>query len=128
MPFSGKILIVDDESHVRKFIGLVAKELGSPVLVEAVNGEEAVGKYAQEAPDLVLLDVNMPVMDGLEALRALLQQDPEAVVIMLTSLANRSTIEECIKAGATGYIRKDTPKDVILAELKAIVRDCFEEN
>jgi len=126
MPFDGKILIVDDEPHVRKFIGLVARGLGSPVLVEAADGEEGLAKYAAETPDLVLLDVNMPVLDGLEALKLLRQRDPNAVVVMLTSLANRHTIEECVKLGAVGYIRKDTAKNTILAELSTIVRDCFE--
>lgn len=127
MPFDGKILIVDDEAHIRKFVGHVVRQLGSPVLVEAANGEEALVKYAEESPDLVLLDVNMPVMGGLQALQELLKRDPEAMVVMLTSLANRSTVEECIKTGAAGYIRKDTPKEAILASLSGILRDNFEE-
>lgn len=127
MPFDGKILIVDDEAHIRKFVGHVVRQLGSPVLVEAANGKEALVKYAEESPDLVLLDVNMPVMGGLQALQELLKRDPEAMVVMLTSLANRSTVEECIKTGAAGYIRKDTPKEAILASLSGILRDNFEE-
>jgi CheY-like chemotaxis protein len=128
MAFSGKILIVDDEAHVRKFVGLIAKSLGTPSLIEAANGQEAVAQYAAQAPDLVLLDVNMPVMDGLSALTAIRQQDPEAVVVMLTSLVNRQTVETCLKAGAAGYVRKDTPKDEIQAELAAIVRETFAED
>jgi len=69
----------------------------------------------------------MPVMDGLGALAAIRQQDADAVVVMLTSLVNRQTVETCLKAGAAGYVRKDTPKDEILAELAAIVRDSFAE-
>ncbi len=128
MPFTGKILVVDDEPHVRKFVALVARGLGSPVILEAANGQEALDRYAREAPQLVLLDVNMPVMDGMATLTALRNRDPEAVVVMLTSLVNRQTVEACLKAGAAGYIRKDTPKDEILAELTAVVRECCEEN
>jgi CheY-like chemotaxis protein len=123
MPFTGKILLVDDEPHVRKYIGLLARGLGSPVIIEAANGEEALARYAEESPDLVLLDVNLPGMDGVQILSAILAQDPDAVVVMLTSLANRQTIEECLRLGAASYIRKDTPKEAIFAELSAVVSE-----
>ena len=123
MPFTGKILLVDDEPHVRKFIGLLARSLGSPVIIEAGNGEDALAKFAAESPDLVLLDVNLPGMDGVQILAAILAQNPSARVVMLTSLANRQTIEECLRLGALSYIRKDTPKEAILAELKEVVSE-----
>jgi CheY-like chemotaxis protein len=126
MTFNGKILLVDDEPHVRKFIGLVAGGLGSPVVIEASTGEEALAKFAAESPDLVLLDVNLPDMDGLQVLAAIRAQDPEATVVMITSLANRQTVEESLRLGAVGYIRKDTPKDAILTELEDIVRTKLE--
>jgi CheY-like chemotaxis protein len=123
MPFIGKILLIDDEPHVRKFLGLVVRGLGSPVVIEAGSGEEALRLYAAESPNLVLLDVNLPMMNGLEILAAILKQDPQAQVVMLTSLANRQTIEECLKIGAIGYIRKDTPKEAILEELASYVSE-----
>jgi len=123
MPFSGKILIVDDEPHVRKFVGLIVRGLGTPTVIEATDGRDAVAKYTAERPDLTLLDVNMQLMDGLQTLAAIQQINPDAVVVMLTSLANRQTVDECLKAGAAGYLRKDTPKEAIFAELEAIVRD-----
>jgi CheY-like chemotaxis protein len=128
MPFTGKILIVDDEPHVRKFVGLLARCLGSPVIIEAANGEDALALYAQESPDLVLLDVNLPGMDGIQILAAILAQDPDAMVVMLTSLANRQTIDECLRLGAVSYIRKDTPKEAILAELSAVISDNLKEH
>ena len=67
-------------------------------------------------------------MDGLQVLAAIRAQDPEATVVMLTSLANRQTIEESLRLGAAGYIRKDTPKDAILIELEDIVRAKLEPN
>lgn len=123
MTFTGKILVVDDEPHVRKFLGLVVRGLGSPTVIEASNGQEAVEKFAAELPDLVLLDVNMPVMDGRQALASIMEKNPAARVVMLTSLSNRETIESCLNAGAAGYLRKDTPKDAILSDLAAIVGD-----
>jgi CheY-like chemotaxis protein len=128
MAFTGKILLIDDEPHVRKYVGLLARGLGTPVIIEADNGEKALALYEQESPDLVLLDVNLPGMDGLQILAAILALDPDAVVIMLTSLANRQTIEECLRLGATSYIRKDTPKEVVFAELSAVVAENLKYN
>ena len=127
MPFAGKILVVDDEPHVRKYVGLIVRGLGAPTVIEATDGQDAVAKYEAERPDLTLLDVNMQVMDGLQTLAAIQKINPDAVVVMLTSLANRQTIEECLQAGASGYLRKDTPRDAIAAELATIVRDNFPE-
>jgi len=123
MSFNGKILLVDDEPHVRKFVSLILRGLGSPTVIEASSGQEAVERFAAESPDMVLLDVNMPQMDGVETLRAIMAEHPEALVIMLTSLANRQTIEQCLAAGAAGYVRKDTPKEEILAEISAILEE-----
>lgn len=126
MAFNGKILLVDDEPHIRKFVGLLLKQLGSPTIMEAGNGQDAVALYQQERPDLVLLDVNMPVLDGIGTLKALMGIDPDAVVIMLTSLTSRQMIEQAAELGATNYIRKDTPKDEMLVALKETIEACFE--
>ena len=128
MPFTGKILLIDDEPHIRKYLALIARGLGAPVIIEAGNGLDALAKYQQESPQLVLLDVNMPGMDGLEILAAILAQDPKALVVMMTSLVNRQTVEECLKLGATSYIRKDTPKEAILAELSEVIRTNLTES
>jgi len=121
MTFSGKILLVDDEMHIRKFVSLILKQIGQPVITEAVNGEDALTAYQAEKPDLVLLDVNMPRMDGMETLRKLKEMDPDCVVIMLTSLANRESVERALELGAASYIRKDTPKDEIARALSEIL-------
>jgi len=123
MSFSGKILLVDDEAHIRKFVSLILKQIGQPLIKEAVNGEDALKAYQAEKPDLVLLDVNMPRMDGMETLRKLKQIDPDCVVIMLTSLANRESVERALELGAANYIRKDTPKDEIAQALAEIIAD-----
>ena len=125
MTFAGKILLVDDEAHIRKYVGLILKQLGSPQIAEAAHGEEAIARYQADRPDLVLLDVNMPRMDGIETLRSLKVLDPDSVVVMLTSLANRQTIELALELGADDYIRKDTPKDEIARALAATIAACF---
>jgi CheY-like chemotaxis protein len=127
MNFSGKILVVDDEAHVRKFVTLLARTLGRVTVIEAANGEEAVALYPREKPDLVLLDVNMPRMDGVQTLQALRQLNPECLVVMLTSLVNRQTVEECLRLGAAGYLRKDLPQPELTAQLAEIVADSFSD-
>jgi two-component system chemotaxis response regulator CheY len=126
MNFEGTILLVDDEPHIRKFVSLILRQLCQPRLLEAGNGEEALTTYQRENPDLVLLDVSMPVMDGLETLKHLKEIDPDAVVIMLTSIVNRQSIEEALTLGAANYVRKDTPKEEIAQALTETISSCFE--
>lgn len=125
MKYEGKILLVDDESHVRKFISLILRQLGATAILEAANGRDAVEVFRRESPNLVLLDVNMPVQDGLQTLREIRALSPDCAVVMLTSLANRQTVEEALNQGADNYIRKDTPKDEILAALRQTIAECF---
>jgi CheY-like chemotaxis protein len=124
--FSGSILLVDDEAHIRKFISLLLRHLGVERIFEAANGSLALEVFKKEKPDLVMLDVNMPVMDGIETLRALKQIDPDCVVVMLTSLANRQTIDEAVALGAANYIRKDAPPEEIGRALNDTIDNCFE--
>jgi len=127
MNYPSKILLTDDEPHIRKFIGLILRKFGEPQILEAGDGAVAVKLYGQEKPDLVLLDVNMPNMDGIQALTEIRRLDPDALVVMLTSLANRQTVEECARLGAIDYIRKDTPRDELTAQFERIIADCFGE-
>ncbi len=121
MTFTGKALVVDDEPHVRKYIGLILKSLGATAIVEASNGAEGFAAFQQERPDLVLLDVNMPVQDGIETLKQIRSIDENASVIMLTSLSNRQTVEEAVEGGALHYIRKDTPRDELVALINEVL-------
>jgi two-component system chemotaxis response regulator CheY len=126
MNFTGAILLVDDEAHIRKFVSLILRQLGSPLIFEACNGEEALAVYQRENPDLVLMDVSMPRMDGIETLKALKAIDPNCVVIMLTSIVNRETIEQAVEAGAVNYIRKDIPRDEIAKALRETIESTFD--
>ena len=127
MTLTGKILVVDDEAHIRKFVIQLVKSLGDPTILQAANGEEALKVYERERPVLVLLDVNMPRIDGIETLRRLKLLDPGCRVIMLTSLVNRQTVEACLHLGAIAYLRKDNPPDDMTARLKKIVDDHLGE-
>jgi len=125
MEFNGTVLIVDDEPHIRKYIGLILRKLGNPTIVEAANGEEALTLFPQHNPDLVLLDVNMPMMDGLQCLERLHTEHPDALVVMLTSLATRNVVERCLELGAINFVRKDTPKEVMAKVLAETIDDNF---
>lgn len=126
MKLQGIVLVVDDETHIRKFVGLLIESIAAePVVFEAANGSEALQIYERERPALVLLDVNMPRVDGLQTLRKLRILDPRCTVVMLTSLVNRQTVEECLRLGAVGYLRKDNPPEEMAAQLKKIIDDCF---
>jgi len=117
------VLLVDDESHVRFYVKMTLKALGIREIHEATTGEEAVRMYQELTPDFVLMDVNMPVMDGLEALGKINDVDPDALVVMLTSLAAREIIETSAERGAVQYIRKDVPS----SELKKLIQEVMEE-
>ena len=121
MNFNGKILLVDDEPHIRVFVTLILKSMGKPNITEASNGEEALVAFKAIKPDVVLLDVNMPHLDGIQTLRKLKEIDPDCVVIMLTSLATRETVERALELGAVNYIRKDTPKEDIAKALSETI-------
>ena len=125
MKFSGKILLVDDEAHIRKFVCLILKRMCLATVLEAPDGQTALEIYQKELPDLMLLDINMPNLDGLQTLEKLREIAPEANVVMLTSLANRKTVEECERLGALGYIRKDSTREELTAELEQIMLDCI---
>ncbi len=129
MKFEGKVLVIDDESHVRKFVSLILRSvLSAPTIIEVDHSPDAVEIYQRERPDLVLLDVNMPVQDGIETLRALFDVDPDCTVVMLSSLATRQTVEEALHLGAAGYLRKDLSKDEIGAALVKVLTEKYSDD
>lgn len=104
-----RAMVADDEKHIRTLFKKVLTKMNCEVVGEASNGLEAVDLFTREKPDLVLLDINMPYMTGQEALPKIMEISPEAVVIILTSVADSESVEKCISLGASDYIRKDTP-------------------
>ncbi len=120
-------MIVDDDDHVRTFLIVLLRKIVSGNILEARNGEEAIDLYRRERPDLILLDVNMPVMDGLETLTRLREVNPEVIVIMITSLAMRKIVEDAVRTGAANFIRKDTPKPQIIEIVKDTIVTSFPQ-
>lgn len=100
-----KILVTDDAMFMRAML----KNILIPqkyTVIEATNGQEAVDRYKSEKPDLVFMDITMPVMDGLTAIKAIKQEDPEACLVMCTAMGQQSMVIEAIQAGAKDFIVK----------------------
>ena len=110
MPRPTNALIVDDEPHVRVFIRLLLKEVGIEKTWEASNGVEAITIIQEHWPELVMLDINLPLLSGLEVLGMLRQERRRRPVIMLTSQSSIKAVLECVNLGATAYILKHSPK------------------
>lgn len=115
-----RLLVVDDALIMRKLIRGVAVEAGWEIAGEAGNGEEAVRLYEQLRPDLVTMDLVMPVMGGLEALRLIREMDPEARVIVVTAVDQKQTLMDAIRDGATDYIVKPFERSRVLNLLRKI--------
>ena len=112
-----KILVVDDAEFLRVRITKMLTGNGHEV-VEADNGAKAVARYRENRPDAVLMDVTMPEMDGLAALKEIRSGDPNARVVMLTALGQESVVLEAIKSGARDFVVKPFEPDRVLAALK----------
>jgi len=107
-----RVLIVDDQRLVREGIAsLLAIQEGITVAGTAVDGSEALAKALDLRPDVVLMDVRMPVMDGIEATRTLRERLPECRILMLTTFDDEDYILKSLLAGASGYLLKDIPAD-----------------
>ena len=115
------VLIADD----LKFIKLVLRELvekaGFRVVGEASNGQEAVELYQNRRPDVVLMDITMPKMDGLAALKQILKFDPEAKVIMCSALGQQTLIVQALQLGAKDFIVKPFREERVVAAIKKIL-------
>jgi len=118
-----RLLIVDDQAIVRKGIrALLAEVKGMDVIGEACDGLEAVKLAADLHPDVILMDLVMPKMDGIEAIRQIMTNQPQARILVLTSFASDDKVFPAIKAGALGYLLKDSEPEELIAAIKNICR------
>jgi two-component system chemotaxis response regulator CheY len=115
-----RLLVVDDALLMRKMIRDVATQAGWEVAGEAANGAEAVALYERLRPDLVTMDVVMPEMGGLDALRAIRAVDPDAQVVMVTALDQKQTLLESIRDGAIDFIVKPFDRGRIASLLEKV--------
>lgn len=122
-----KVLICDDERHIRMLLSEIIKSLGAEVVGEAANGEEAVAQYEKLRPNLVMLDINMPKMNGDKALERIMQINPDALVIMLTAQDSTEVVNRVLDLGAFNYILKGNPVPIIQQMISESWKDYLGE-
>jgi two-component system chemotaxis response regulator CheY len=113
-----RLLVVDDAMIMRAIIKDIATKAGWQIAGEAANGVECVARYRELKPDLVTLDIVMPEMDGVETLRTLRREDPEARVVMVTAIDQRAKLSECIQLGAIDFVVKPFDKQRLTSMLQ----------
>jgi two-component system, chemotaxis family, chemotaxis protein CheY len=114
-----KVLVVDDSTTMRKIISQQLKSEAYDVCGEASDGKEALERYKELAPDVVTMDINMPVMDGLDSLKSILAYDAKARVVMLTSEGQKDIVMNALSAGAKGYVVKPPNKAALCERVKS---------
>lgn len=118
---AASVLIVDDALFMRMMIKDILSKDGLEIIGEAENGIEAVKKYAELKPDLVTMDIVMPEMDGIEAVRNIMKLDPKATVLMCSAMGQQPLVVEALEAGAKDFIIKPfQPLKVVEAVRKAL--------
>ena len=113
-----QVLICDDAAFMRMMLKDILVKEGYEVVGEAVNGADGVEKYGSLKPDLVTMDITMPEMDGISALKAIRQNDPNAKVIMCSAMGQQAMVVESIQAGAKDFIVKPFQKDRVIEAIK----------
>lgn len=121
-----RILIVDDHDLARRGTASVfTPETGIEIVGMAANGQEALNLAAELLPDIVLMDISMPIMDGLEATQRLKQIQPNIYVLVLTMLDTEETVRQVMRAGAEGYVLKSIDGHVLVETIKAVNNGIF---
>ena len=125
-----RVLLVDDAADVRRLIAalIAVHDQGWSVVGEAANGREAIENAPPTDPDLVLLDLSMPVMDGLEALPHLRRAVPGAAVVVLSGFPSDAAQRAALAAGAHGYLEKDALVDNLIPRLQAILDELHTDH
>ena len=112
------VLIVDDSRTSRRVLRDILERAGYKIVGEAVNGQEGFGDYVKLHPDIVTMDITMPEMDGIEALKLIKKNNPDAKVVMVTSAGQKEKMMEALKSGAVEFVSKPFVEETVLDALK----------
>ena len=115
-------MIVDDSLVVRKSLRKLLEELGHEIVHESEEGRDAVQKFRRINPELITMDITMPVLNGILALKEIIQQNPDAKVIMITSHGEEELVMDAVSFGAAGYILKPITKEKIEKVLAKVLK------
>ena len=118
-----RVMLVDDAKVMRLMLARIFEQAGYEVAGEAATGLEAIARYKEIKPDLVLMDITMPEMSGIDAVKEIKKIDPEARIIMCTAMGQRPLVVEAIVAGAVNYIVKPFTPSKVLEAAKEALRD-----
>lgn len=116
-----KIMLVDDAAFMRMMVKNALTKSGYDNFIEAQDGAEAVKKYAEEKPDMVIMDITMPNMDGLQALKKIRESDPNAKIVMCTAMGQEGMVVDAIKSGAKDFIVKPFNAERIVQTVNTIL-------
>ncbi|WP_461200895.1 response regulator [Anoxybacillus sp. TBDG-1] len=117
-----RILIVDDAKFMRMTLANILKKVNHEVIGEAENGREAVELYIELKPDVVTLDITMPVMSGLEAVKEIKLHDPDAKIIMCSAMGQQKMVVEAIEAGALDFIVKPFDESRVIEAIRRVLQ------
>ncbi len=118
-PEALRVVVVDDHAVYRQGLAKLLRNSGIDVVGEAPNGEKAIGTVQESAPDVVIMDLNMPGMSGIEATRRLIEHSPATRVLILSVSAEEEDVTNAVLAGASGYVLKDGPVEEIVEGVRA---------
>ncbi|MGH7888339.1 MAG: response regulator [Candidatus Binatia bacterium] len=118
-----RVLAVDDSKTMLAMMSAYLKGGDFELVATASSGAEALQKYQEHKPQLVLLDVVMPEITGVEILEKIISADSEACVVMVSSLGTENTVQDCLKKGAKSFVQKPIKKDGMLATLKTVCQE-----
>lgn len=117
-----KILVVDDSSIMRRNLSAILTSAGHDVIAEASNGEQAVKEYKRAKPDLVTMDITMPELDGIAAVKKIISLDPDAKIVIISALEQKFMVLSAIQNGAKHYIIKPFIPDKVIAVVNAVLK------
>lgn len=117
------VLIVDDSKTSRRFLRNMLEEAGHIIVAEAVDGADGVAKYQELHPEIVTMDITMPVMDGIEAVTEIMKMDMHAKVIMVTAAGQKANMVEALKRGAADFIQKPFESVIILNTIEKVLEE-----
>lgn len=118
-----RILLCDDSAFMRMMLKKILVEHGHQVIAEAGDGKQAVKMYRQFQPELITMDITMPKMDGIEAVKIIHEENPLVRIIMVTAIGQRTIITEALKAGASDFIVKPFDAAQVIETIKKVFKD-----
>ena len=118
-----RVLVVDDSRTSRRILKDILDKAGYEVTGEAINGKEAVELYDRRLPDVVTMDITMPEMDGIEALKQIRKAHPDAVIIMVTAAGQKEKMMEAVKLGAAEFVAKPFVEETVLEALEHVAAE-----